>query len=84
MSETMARQGGARYPVGGSWPALMHADMAAAYLDEPNSDAFLRKVRAGIYPGGVRLRQCHRRWRKADLDATLTGEAQSVSLDDDL
>jgi hypothetical protein len=74
-----------RYPIHGAWPALMHADMAAAYVDEPDRDAFLRKVRARVYPLPVRLPNCRARWRRADLDATITGQAVVVtSLDGDL
>jgi hypothetical protein len=74
-----------RYPVNGAWPALMHADMAAAYVDEPDRDAFLRKVRANVYPLPVRLHGCRARWRRADLDATIAGEAAGpASLDGDI
>lgn len=73
-----------RYPLGGSWPALMRADMAAAYLDESDRTAFLRKVRGGIYPGPVRFQGCRLRWRKSDLDATILGLKLTISLDDDL
>jgi hypothetical protein len=62
----------------------MHADMAAAYLDERNRAAFLRKVRDLIYPAGIRLRGCRLRWRKSDLDATVAGVKSSITLDDDL
>lgn len=62
----------------------MRADMAAAYLDEPDRAAFLRKVRNGVYPNGVRFRGCRLRWRKSDLDATISGVKPAISLDDDL
>jgi hypothetical protein len=62
----------------------MRADMAAAYLDEVDRRAFLRKVQDGVYPSAVRFRGCRLRWRKADLDATILGLKATVSLDDDL
>ncbi len=73
-----------RYPLGGSWPALMRADMAAAYLDEPDCAAFLRKVRAGTYPKGIRFRGCRLRWRRSELDATIEHRPRTICLDDDL
>lgn len=74
-----------RYPANGAWPALMHADMAAAYVDEPDRDAFLRKVRDRTYPQPVRLPGCRARWRRADLDATIAGEAAgTAALDGDI
>ena len=62
----------------------MRADMAAAYVDELDRRAFLRKVRVGIYPLPVQFRECQLRWRKADLDATVLELKPTVSLDDDL
>lgn len=79
-----AAKGEPRYPLAGSWPALMLADMAAAYVDETGRRAFLRKVQAGIYPNPVRFRGCRLRWRKSDLDATILGLKPTVNLDDDL
>jgi hypothetical protein len=62
----------------------MRADMAAAYVDEPDSTTFLRKVRQRVYPNGVGFRGCRLRWRKSDLDVTIAGVPPTVSLDDDL
>jgi hypothetical protein len=62
----------------------MRSDMAAAYLDEVDGRAFLRKVHAGLYPTPVRFRGCRLRWRKSDLDATILGLKPTISLDDDL
>lgn len=74
-----------RYPVHGAWPAAMHADMAAAYVDEPDRDAFLRKVRERVYPPPLRLPGCRARWRRADLDATIAGAAVgTAALDGDI
>ncbi|MEQ1863621.1 MAG: hypothetical protein ABL996_03100 [Micropepsaceae bacterium] len=58
--------------------------MAAAYLDEPDRVTFLRKVREKIYPVGVRVAGCRLRWRKSDLDATISKVKPTISLDDDL
>jgi hypothetical protein len=69
-----------RYPVNGAWPALMHADMAAAYVDEPDRDAFLRKVRSRTYPQPVCLPGCRARWRRSDLDATIAGQAAGTAI----
>ena len=62
----------------------MRADMAAAYLDETDRRAFLRKVQAGIYPNPVRFRGCRLRWRKTDLDATILGLKPTICLDNDI
>jgi hypothetical protein len=62
----------ARYPPDGCWPAVMRADMAAAYLDFPNTTEFARAVRRGeapppiSYRGAGRLRQPV--WSKAIID----------------
>jgi hypothetical protein len=40
----------ARFPPGGSWPAVLRADMAAAYLDYPDTQALSRAVVAGEAP----------------------------------
>lgn len=36
-----------RYLENGSWPALMRADMAAAYVDDRSVEEFLANVKAG-------------------------------------
>ena len=40
----------ARYPPRGSWPAVMRADMAAAYLDYRNTGELARAVTRGEAP----------------------------------
>jgi hypothetical protein len=62
----------ARYPPVGVWPAMMRADMAAAYLDFENTAELTRAIRQGKAPppvsrrGKGRLRQPV--WSKAILD----------------
>lgn len=68
----------------GSWPALMCADTAAAYVDEPSVEAFLR--RAGtVYPAGRTINGRGRVWAKGDLDTYIRqitgGEAGSLAAD---
>lgn len=68
----------------GSWPRLMRAETAAAYVDEVSTDAFLR--RAGtVYPAGRKISGRGRVWLKEDLD-TAIGEMRGAagSLADDL
>lgn len=60
-----------RYPKGQVWPAEMRADMAAAYVDEPSVDAFLRKVGI-VYPQPVRFEGSAQKWSKATLDRAIS------------
>jgi hypothetical protein len=63
----------ARYPPVGTWPALMRADMAAAYLDYRDTGELARAVRRGEAPpptgchGIGRARQPV--WSKAAIDS---------------
>lgn len=63
----------ARYPPVGTWPALMRADMAAAYLDYRDTAELARAVRRGeapppiAYHGTGRTRQPV--WSKAVIDS---------------
>jgi hypothetical protein len=62
----------ARYPPIGTWPALMRADMAAAYLDYRDTGELARGVCRGEAPpptgyhGSGRARQPV--WSKAAID----------------
>jgi hypothetical protein len=62
----------ARYPPIGTWPALMRADMAAAYLDYRDTGELARGVHRGEAPppigyhGSGRARQPI--WSKAVID----------------
>lgn len=70
----------------GSWPRLMRAATAAAYVDEVSVEAFLR--RAGkVYPAGRRIAGRGQVWAKEDLDRAIRairGERGAQSLADDL
>lgn len=63
----------ARYPPIGTWPALMRADMAAAYLDFRDTGELVRAVARGEAPpptgyhGIGRARQPV--WSKASIDS---------------
>ena len=73
----------------GSWPRLMRAETAAAYLDEPSVEAFLRKVGAK-YPRHWTGKGERRKWHIEDLDQAtdlkLRGRRRAAvpSLADDL
>ena len=53
------------------WPRQMRAETAARYCDEVSELAFMRAVRAGLYPAGVAVPGKGLRWLKEDLDATI-------------
>jgi hypothetical protein len=71
----------ARYPPIGVWPALMRADMAAAYLDYRNTAELARAVTRGEAPpptgyhGTGRSREPV--WSKAIIDS-FTGTAKAM------
>ena len=70
----------------GAWPALMSAATAAAYVDEPSVEAFLKRAGA-VYPAGRTIRGRGRVWARGDLDTAidqLTGRAAAGSLAADL
>lgn len=54
----MARSGPlpARFPPFGAWPALMRADMAAAYLDFEDTAALFRAMARGEAPKPTEVR----------------------------
>ena len=52
----------------GSWPLEMRSETAAAYCDEPSVDAFLAKVKRGIYCAPSRERGCLPKWHRLKLD----------------
>jgi hypothetical protein len=74
----------ARYPPIGTWPALMRADMAAAYMDYRNTGELARAVRRGEVPppngyhGTGRARQPV--WSKAVID-DFTAPGRTFDLD---
>lgn len=68
----------------GSWPRLMRAPTAAAYVDEVSVEAFLR--RAGtVYPAGRQISGRGRVWIREDLDTAVDGLREGAGrLADDL
>jgi hypothetical protein len=64
----------------GSWPRLMRAETAAAYVDERSVEAFQRGV-GTLYPEPIRVSGKGDRWLKEDLDEAierLTGRASLI------
>lgn len=47
----------ARFPPHGAWPAVLRADMAAAYLDYPDTAALSRAVLCGDAPPPSTMRR---------------------------
>jgi hypothetical protein len=58
------------YNPAGSWPRLMRAETAAAYLDEKSVEAFRRGV-GTIYPRPIKVTGKGDRWLRDDLDAAI-------------
>jgi hypothetical protein len=56
----------------GSWPLEMRAETAAAYCDEPSVEAFLAKVKLGIYPQPMRCKGSLPKWHRHKLDAAIS------------
>jgi hypothetical protein len=70
----------ARYPPIGTWPAVMRADMAAAYLDYRDTGELARAVGRGEAPPPVSYHGVGRArepvWSKAIIDnVTASGKA---------
>jgi hypothetical protein len=55
----------------GAWPTEMRAETAAAYCDEPSVEAFLSKVKHGIYPGPCRQGGILPKWHRSKLDESV-------------
>jgi hypothetical protein len=74
----------ARYPPTGTWPALMRADMAAAYLDYRDTAELARAVGRGEAPPPIGYHGVGRArepvWSKAMIDK-LTARALAASSD---
>lgn len=51
----------------GAWPMEMRADLAAAFCDEPSTEAFKAKVERGIYSQPVRQKGCLSKWHRERL-----------------
>ena len=74
----------ARYPPVGVWPALMRADMAAAYLDYRDTGELARAVARGEAPPPIGYHGIGRArepvWSKAVID-DFTAPARAMDLD---
>jgi hypothetical protein len=74
----------ARYPPIGTWPALMRADMAAAYLDYRDTGELARAVARGEAPPPIGYHGIGRArepvWSKAVID-DFTAPARAMDLD---
>jgi len=74
----------ARYPPIGVWPALMRADLAAAYLDYRDTVELARAVVRAEAPPPIGYRGIGRArepvWSKAAID-DFTSPAKAVDLD---
>jgi hypothetical protein len=74
----------ARYPPTGTWPALMRADMAAAYLDYRDTVELARAVGRGEAPPPIGYHGIGRAkepvWSKATIDK-ITARATAASSD---
>jgi hypothetical protein len=57
--------------VNGSWPTEMRAETAAAYTDEPSVEAFLSKVKLGLYPSPTRKPRMQPKWHRRKLDQAI-------------
>lgn len=66
----------ARYPPTGTWPAVMRADMAAAYLDYRDTGELSRAVGRGEAPAPTSFHGVGRSkepvWAKASLDSFIS------------
>jgi hypothetical protein len=54
-----------------AWPTEMRAETAAAYCDEPSPNAFLSKVKSGVYPSPCRQRGMLPKWHRFKLDQVI-------------
>ena len=55
---------------GATWPILMRATTAAAYLDEASVESFRRRV-GSLYPRPVRICGRGELWLRDDLDKSI-------------
>ena len=65
---------------GETWPRLMRAQTAAAYVDEPSVESFLRAT-GSTYPHPVNVSGKGKRWLREDLDRSidrLTGRSANI------
>ena len=59
----------------------MRAETAAAYCDEPSVEAFLAKVRRGVYPSPCRQRGILPKWHRSKLDQAIARRHRLLLLD---
>jgi len=52
----------------GSWPLEMMAEKAAGFCDEPSVEAFLEKVKRGVYSQPNRGEGCRPKWHRVKLE----------------
>ena len=65
---------------GETWPRIMRAQTAAAYVDETSVESFLRGV-GSIYPSPTNISGKGKRWLREDLDRSidrLTGRMANI------
>lgn len=62
---------------GETWPRLMRAETASAYVDEVSVEAFLRCV-GTLYPVPVHVSGKGKRWLREDLDRVIDRLAKRV------
>ena len=70
----------------GSWPRLMRADKAAAYVDERSVETFRRAV-GTLYPTPIKVSGKGDRWLKEALDVAidrLSGKTRIADIADQL
>ena len=76
----------ANEPIYHTWPRLMRAETASAYVDEKDVRSFLRRV-GTTYPRGRPVRGRGTVWLKDELDRaidSLVSERPALDLADDL
>jgi hypothetical protein len=54
-----------------AWPNEMRAETAAAYCDEPSVEAFLSKVKRGLYPCACRQSGMLPKWHRSKLNQVI-------------
>jgi hypothetical protein len=70
----------ARYPPTGAWPAVMRADMAAAYLDYRDTNELARGVSRGERPHRSAITELDARENQSDLRPPLTTSSSRIRM----
>lgn len=63
----------------GLWPPRMPVEIAAGYCGERSAEAFLRAVRAKLYPEPRIKRGRKQVWWKEDLDQAIKGSEETAT-----